>query len=231
MTTGDALKAKATAAYKRALADSYEDLDATGARWNRIEANQHEVSAAEFLALPSEGQQVGNGAELVPIGADAGQKPGLVETVRTNPDLVTARASLDRLSLAAGTGALDLAVDAAETIQAKNSLEKALAHQMAAAHSLAMKFIAKAEHQLGQVSTWNDVPRQQMASIEAARLAGTATRLMDIYQRAMLTLDRLRNGGKQVMTVQHVTVEGGAQAVINGQVRTGRARGRGERKK
>ena len=42
-------------------------------------------------------------------------------------------------------------------------------------------------------------------SIEAARMANTAARLMDAYQRGLLTLDRMRNGGRQVVTVQHQT--------------------------
>ena len=42
----------------------------------------------------------------------------------------------------------------------------------------------------------------------------------------LLTLQRLRTGGNQTVTVQHVNVESGAQAVI-GNVRTGGARRRG----
>jgi hypothetical protein len=52
-------------------------------------------------------------------------------------------------------------------------------------------------------------------------MACAAARLMDSYQRGLLTLDRLRNGGRQVVTVQHVKVEGGGQAIVAGEVRAG----------
>ena len=35
-------------------------------------------------------------------------------------------------------------------------------------------------------------------------MANVAARLMETYQRAALTLLRMRNGGRQVVTVQHV---------------------------
>ena len=49
-------------------------------------------------------------------------------------------------------------------------------------------------------------------------MANTAARLMDAYQRGLLTLDRLRNGGRQMVTVQHVNVSAGGQAVVAGTV-------------
>ena len=57
--------------------------------------------------------------------------------------------------------------------------------------------------------------------MERGGLANTAARLMDTYQRAMLTLNRIRSGGRQVVTVQHVRVSEGGQAVITGPVNTG----------
>ncbi|MGK7871423.1 hypothetical protein [Falsiroseomonas sp. E2-1-a20] len=65
-----------------------------------------------------------------------------------------------------------------------------------------------------------------MQSIEAARMARAAARVLECSQRGALTLDRLRNGGRQTVTVQHVTVQEGGQAVIAGTVK----RGRGGRK-
>jgi hypothetical protein len=58
-------------------------------------------------------------------------RPDLIDTVRSKPDMVTAHASLARLELVAQTGALDLAVDTAETIKARNSLEKMLGSSIA----------------------------------------------------------------------------------------------------
>jgi len=46
------------------------------------------------------------------------------------------------------------------------------------------------------------------------------------FQDAMLTLARIRNGGKQTVVVQHVAVGDGGQAVIAGKL-TARGRKRG----
>jgi hypothetical protein len=58
---------------------------------------------------------------------------GTIDTV-ADPDYVTAEASRDRLGLANQAGSLSLALDAADTIQAQDSLEKMLVHQMAVLH-------------------------------------------------------------------------------------------------
>ena len=45
--------------------------------------------------------------------------------------------------------------------------------------------------------------------------------MMTAFQQGLLTLQRLRTGGQQVVTVQHVQVNEGGQAVVAGKVRTG----------
>ena len=52
--------------------------------------------------------------------------------------------------------------------------------------------------------------------LEAARMANTAARLMEGTARAALTLDRLKNGNRQTVVVQYVTVADGGQAVVAG---------------
>jgi hypothetical protein len=59
------------------------------------------------------------------------------------------------------------------------------------------------------------------ALAEATRSATAAARLMDSVTRGALALDRLRNGGRQFVTVQHVNIAGGGQAVVAGSVATG----------
>jgi hypothetical protein len=76
-----------------------------------------------------------------------------------------------------------------------------LLHQMAAAHRAAMKQMARV----------ND---DRLPPVEAARLMNTAARLMQVYQSACLTLQRIKTGGKQTVVVQHVQVADGGQAVI-----------------
>jgi hypothetical protein len=95
-----------------------------------------------------------------------------------------------------------------------NSLEKTLAHQMAAMHSLGMPLLADAGENLRVYKRTHQPHR----SVEAGRMANMAARLMDVYQRGLLTLDRIRNGGRQNAVVQHVNVATGGQAVVPGTV-------------
>jgi hypothetical protein len=122
-------------------------------------------------------------------------------------------------------------MDAAEMIRARNSLEKMLAHQIAAAHGLAMKFAAKSSQFLGHVTSWDKAVRQQVSSIEAARLAHSSARMMEAFNQGLLALDRLRNGRRQVVTVQHVTVNPGGQAIVAGALKPRRSRRRGAKQK
>jgi hypothetical protein len=47
-----------------------------------------------------------------------------------------------------------------------------------------------------------------------------SAQMMDSYQRGLLTLERIRSGGRQTVVVQHVNVSDGGQAVVAGQVKT-----------
>jgi hypothetical protein len=175
---------------------------------------------------------LGPGGEVGLLTAQT-STPTTIDTVRERPGMITARASHLRLSLADQAESLVTAVDAAETIQARNSLEKMLAHQLAASHRLGMRFVAQADGLLEKIRTWTPSNRfdggefanrtEQLASIEAARLANSAARMFAAYQDGLLTLDRMRRGGRQTVKVihQHVALAPGAQAVVAGNVKTG----------
>ena len=121
---------------------------------------------------------------------------------------------------------LEMGIDAADSVKAENSLEKMLCHQMALAHEASMRLMDRALAYEARNEGMNAAQ-----SVEACRLANTAARLMSTYQDAMLTLQKMRSGGNQTVTVQHVNVQSGAQAVI-GNVRTGGRKRRGvDRKK
>ncbi len=116
-----------------------------------------------------------------------------------------------------------LAVDAADTAKADNSLEKMLAHQMALAHEMVMKIgnaamgeVQKIQHPAGKYGDG----LANGAATELQRLTNSVSRLMTTYQQGMLTMQRLRTGGSQTVTVQHVNVGSGGQAVI-GNVQAG----------
>ncbi|MEP6959795.1 MAG: hypothetical protein ABI980_13785, partial [Nitrospirota bacterium] len=127
----------------------------------------------------------------------------------TSPDLTSVHASLDRsrLLLQHGMDVAAMALDASASIKAENSLEKMLAHQLAAAHTTAMEQIGRAHH-------------ASDSKTEMARL-NAATRCMTVFQQGLLALQKLRQGGKQVITVQNVCVSEGGQAVIGDLAREG----------
>ena len=95
-----------------------------------------------------------------------------------------------------------------------------MAHQMAAAHKLAMTFAGKAkgliEHQ-GSARGEDEAPY----AAEAAQVANASARMMDTFQKAALALHKLRVGGRQTVTVQHVNVSDGGQAVVAGGINQG----------
>jgi hypothetical protein len=85
---------------------------------------------ARTKQLPSTRTEIGAGGELIDRESVGSH---LFDTV-AHPDYVTAEASRDRLRLASQAGSLSLALDAADTIQAQDGLEKMLVHQMAVLH-------------------------------------------------------------------------------------------------
>ena len=139
---------------------------------------------------------VGIGGELVESVAEENSLSR--KTLRSNR--VTTKASVERLNLIHGVDAFDLALDAAESIGASNSLEKMIAHGIAVAHKTAMDLLER--------------NKERCDPVDEVRRVNAAARLMGVVQTGALTIQRLRTGGNQVMTVRHITVEAGGQAVI-----------------
>lgn len=124
------------------------------------------------------------------------------------PEQVALDASAERKELLLGP-AIDvcaLALDAADSIGAQDSLEKMLGHQLALAHKLSFQFANRAVDQRDPADT--------------ARYMNLSIRLMCAYQQGLLTIQKLRSGNSQTVTVQHVHVSGG-QALITGAVQAG----------
>jgi hypothetical protein len=185
------------------------------------------LAQARTKQLPSTRTEIGAGGELIDR-----EKVGshLVDTV-AHPDYVTAEASSDRLGLANQAGSLSLALDAADTIQAQDSLEKMLVHQMAVLHRGMMRATARMDEELDAAGVI-DPNKREAANVRACRLAGAISRLSAAYQQGLLTLQRKRTGGSQHVTVKHihqqVNVTEGGQAVVAGDTVT---RGPGERRR
>ena len=187
---------------------------------------------ARIKQLPSTQTEIGAGGEL--IDRENRCDP-TVDTV-AHPDYVTAEASRDRLGLASQAGSLSLALDAADTIQAQDSLEKMLVHQMAVLHCGMMRATARMNEELDVAGVTDpderetDPTKREAANVRACRLAGAISRMSATYQQALLTLQRKRTGGSQHVTVKHihqqVNVTEGGQAVVAGDRITNKTRGR-----
>jgi len=216
---------------KRVVADGTARFDATGARFERREADALDAEADAILTLPTK-PTIGAGGELQLSRDEAFDLPGLACTVEA-PDMTTAEASRDRLQLTADARCLALAVDLADTFRARDSMAKALAHQAASGHQLALRFAATANAWLDRAqpdSPFGGNGQKAAALVEAQRAGNAAARLMAASGDAALALQRLRTGGRQVVTVQHVTVGDGGQAVVAGTLATG-GRRRGPNRK
>ena len=185
-------------------------------------ADRLEAEAASIIAI-NEPPITNMGEVTQPHIPDLPGRYWIKDTLQDG-GMVTEEASISRTDLLQQPN-LDisaLAIDAAHTVQADNSLEKMLAHQLALMHEMAMKVGNAAMGELGKIQHQTSVGNglRPGAATEFQRLTNSAARLMGTYQQGMLTLQRLRTGGNQTMTVQHVNVGAGGQAVI-GNVQTG----------
>ena len=92
------------------------------------------------------------------------------------------------------------------SIEPRDELEAMLATQMGAIHAASMMMARKLNHV-------NTIAQQDSAERTLNKLARTFTTQMD-------ALKRYRTGGQQKVTVEHVTVNSGGQAIV-GAVQTG----------
>jgi hypothetical protein len=140
---------------------------------------------------------------------------------------------------------LSLALDAADTIQAQDALEKMLVHQIAALHHGMMRAAARMNKELDAAGGTaidaagdkRDLPagEREAANVRACRLAGAISRMSATCQQGLLTLQRKRTGGNQQVTVKHihqqVNVTQGGQAVVAGDKVTSRTSTGGKRRR
>lgn len=126
---------------------------------------------------------------------------GLVNTL-TEPTVAALEASSHRTELLTqmGTDIAAMALDAADTINAGNSLEKMLAHQMAGLHQASMKMLHRAN--------------LMQDTDHSVKYVNAAIKASSAYQGAMAVLHRVRDEKRQHILVQHVNVGAGGQAVV-----------------
>ena len=189
----EAIHLRQAAQRKRLLAPAYDPIRQS---CDIGEANTLERQANGLLA-PSEPLKTGSGGEIRPpmtLGM-----AGLEEALQ-RPDMLSLEATIQRTDLADKAGVFELAIEAAESSKAEGAVQKMICHQMAAAHRHAMWLLAESE--------------AQRDSVEKCRMATTASKLMDAFSRAATALQRLQTGSSQVVTVQHVQINGGQTAIV-----------------
>jgi hypothetical protein len=153
------------------------------------------TSQARAMLTPPSPLKTGLGGEVIPT-IDQGL-PGL-ELVLKEPDLLDVEVTIQRTQLADRAGVFEMAIEASESVRAKNSIQRMQAHQLALAHKYAMDLMADAS--------------KQRDPIIKVKLINCSARLMDAYSKGALALQRLQQGASQIVQVQHVQVNG--QAVI-----------------
>ena len=177
------------------------DLEADG---KSAEGPRNRADWAKMMAAEIRKQGMARAIDIPQTNGEAVPLPSekFLQDVLTTPDLPAVEATLDRnrLLLQDGMDVAAMAVDAALSIQASNSLEKMLAHQLAATHKQIMEL-------MGQVFC------QPNAEAQAKRM-NAAARYMSVYQQGMLALHKIRQNGQQRILVQYVNVSQGSQAII-----------------
>ena len=126
------------------------------------------------------------------------------------PDAAALDASANRLDLMTriGTDVAAMALDAAQTVGASNSIEKMYCHQLAVLHNASMQMMSNAALESDPVT--------------AMRLMNLGIRAAEVFQRGAVNIRKLRGGNQQIMRIEHVHIAPGAQAIV-GPVQTGRA--------
>jgi hypothetical protein len=199
-------------------------LDQVDAALKMREAERTRDDGERILTVPK--HLVGDvSTELVPAlgyspDADTASIRHHVVATLEEPNVISVDASEHRAHAATKAGVLSAALDSSVSAGARNSLDKMIAHQVAAAHHAGMELLGR----LADSATFERLP-----PVELARLTNAAARLFDVSQGGCITLQRMKTGGKQHVIVQHVTVSQGGQAVVAGRVEGGRRRrGKGQ---
>jgi len=191
MEVVNAIKLRHIAQQKKLIANSSHSVRT---EFDIAVADNIVIKSLELLR-PKEPLKKGSGGEIVPPYALG--MSGL-ELALKEPDLLDAEVTIKRTDLAEKAGVFEMAIEASESVKAKNSIQRMQAHQLALAHKYAMELMADAS--------------KQRDPIFKVKLMNCSARLMETYSKGALALQRLQSGASQVVQVQHVQVNG--QAVI-----------------
>lgn len=179
-------------------------------------AGELEKRACSLLSAESRDDHGRSLLEMDPEAAEA------MRAVLVNPGLRACDARAELIELANDARVAELAVEAAHSGGACNSVERMLLHQMA----LGYKSCFGLERQL-------QAALSKASADDAANLRAYPPCYGNVardggYQQGAMTLQRLRSGGQQTVVVQHVQVSEGGQAIVAGEIKAGGRRKRAE---
>jgi hypothetical protein len=146
----------------------------------------------------------------------------VIKDTLLDPDSPAVDASTERTDLLLEAGALEIGIDAASSIQAQNSLEKMLAHQMAVCHANGMRLMTEA---------MGANPLDLNAQAFQIKKMNLAARLIDVYQKGFDTLTKSRTAGRQTIVVKQVHVTGGQNVIADNVTTRGAGEGGGQSEK
>ena len=210
--TQQALGKRREAKINRRIAQEHESIgDELGAEMYFSDADELEQAATVLAARTS--MPLVSAGEVIPEETGTVRNSFIRSTLKT-PDTAAMDASVARtdLLLQDDLDIAALAVDAANSVHADNSLEKMLIHQMSAAHQVSMTLMDRASGLIDHND--NYAGQNDSRNVNAIKMFNSAMRMMNSYQQGLLALNKIRNGGNQTVTIQHVNVSQGGQAVI-----------------
>jgi hypothetical protein len=146
-----------------------------------------------------------NTREVVVAQGEVVPDESFLRDTLTDPDLVAIESSHSRGHYLLVNDIVALGIDVANTVHADNTAEKLISHQIALAHKVAM-----------QQANLAQIERDPAISIKRLQVSA---RMMTTAQEGLMTLQKLKSTGPQSVTVQHVHVNSGGQAVV-GNVQT-----------
>jgi hypothetical protein len=175
----------------------------------RIAKKRHERPAAPSMDL-----KLNDGVLQIVLKGESTivQLMQMVDIGTSDPDfhqgLMGQIASIGSQSKSIDSGNSNFVMAVVRAIEPRDELEAMLAAQMGAIHAATMMMVRR----LNNVTT---IPQQDAAERALNKLART-------YAVHMDTLKRYRSKGQQVVRVERVTVENGAQAVVGNVTHGGR---------
>jgi hypothetical protein len=195
---------------KISLPDALDRLpDSTRARVVKAAQDMKAADAAPSMKLSMKGQTltISFNCESVEIATllqmvDIGSTDGDFHT-----GLVGQIASLGAQGHKVSSENSNFVLSVVRAVKPRDELEAMLATQMGAIHAATMMLARRLNH----VET---IPQQDAAERALNKLARTFTTQMD-------ALKRYRTGGEQKVTVEHVTVNAGGQAIVGAVSRRG----------